>query len=103
MALSVGPGELKTETVEEFISISDGQVCVRLFFFDQVTVVTAVNSLPRHMPGSWVTDGICRPANNNTLHQQCTVSSESITIKQLHLNSSMSYSAAAAAAVTRWS
>jgi F0F1-type ATP synthase alpha subunit len=26
MALSVGPGELKTETVEEFISISDGQV-----------------------------------------------------------------------------
>ncbi|WIA34565.1 hypothetical protein OEZ86_012886, partial [Tetradesmus obliquus] len=26
MALSVGPGELKTETVEEFISISDGQI-----------------------------------------------------------------------------
>eukprot|EP00882_Tetradesmus_deserticola_P005439 GHRQ01005723.1.p1 GENE.GHRQ01005723.1~~GHRQ01005723.1.p1 ORF type:complete len:668 (+),score=308.35 GHRQ01005723.1:398-2401(+) len=26
MALSVGPGELKTETVEEFISISDGQL-----------------------------------------------------------------------------
>lgn len=26
MALSVGPGEVKTETVEEFISIADGQV-----------------------------------------------------------------------------
>jgi len=26
MGLSVSPGELKTETVEEFISISDGQV-----------------------------------------------------------------------------
>jgi hypothetical protein len=26
LGLSVSPGELKTETVEEFISISDGQV-----------------------------------------------------------------------------
>ena len=26
LAVSTGPGELKTETVEEFISISDGQV-----------------------------------------------------------------------------